>query len=204
MSLPVPPIHQTVPLKEAEFRHKVIAVDHAVKAEYSWDTGIAIGRYLEGLQQGKILGRACYQCRRRLVPPRMFCEQCFRPTDEWIEVGDTGTINTFSLCYVTWDMQSLKLPEIPAVIELDGASKGIGIMHKIGGVDPDDVRIGLKVRAVWKPPAERVGSILDIRFFQPVDAKPLRATKTKARAPARPKPKPGKKRAAGRARAGGV
>ncbi|MGH9196092.1 MAG: Zn-ribbon domain-containing OB-fold protein, partial [Acidimicrobiia bacterium] len=177
-------------------------------AEYSWDTGVAIGGYLEGLQEGKILGRLCYECRRKLVPPRMFCEQCFRPTDEWVEVGDTGIINTFSLCYVTWDMQPLKIPEIPAVIELDGASKGIGIMHKIGGAEPDDIRIGMNVKAVWKPANERVGSILDIRYFQPVDARPpratKRATKSKAKAPARPKPKTGKKRAARRARTGAV
>ena len=28
--------------------------------------------------------------------------------------------NTFSLCYVSWDVRRLKPPEIPAVIEIDG------------------------------------------------------------------------------------
>lgn len=163
------PVWEVVSLKEKEFREKVIAVEQTVRAEYEWDTGIAIGRYLAGLKEGKIIGRACYECRRTLVPPRMFCEQCFRPTDEWVEVQHTGTVNTFSICYVTWDMKPLQKPELPAVIEIDGASKGIGIMHKLGGVDPKDVHVGMRVRAVWKPPEEREGSILDIRYWEPIE-----------------------------------
>jgi uncharacterized OB-fold protein len=52
------------------------------------------------------------------------------------------------------------------VIRLDGASEG-GFLHKLGEVDPDDVRIGMAVEAVWKPLAERTGSILDIAYFRP-------------------------------------
>jgi hypothetical protein len=93
---------------------------------------------------------------------------------EYIPVKDTGTVNTFSLCYVTWDVQRIKEPEMPAVIMLDGASKigpasvimG-GIMHKLGEVDPDAVKIGMRVKAVWKEPAEREGAITDILYFKP-------------------------------------
>jgi uncharacterized OB-fold protein len=155
-------------LTDAELREGVIAVDHALRAEYSWDTGLAIGRYLAGLREGKILARTCQGCERTLVPPRMFCEQCFRPTDAWTEVPAEGSVNTFSICYVSWDLRPLAEPEIPAVIELDGASPGIGILHKLGGVDPARVHIGMKVRARWKPAGERQGSILDIRYWEPL------------------------------------
>ena len=155
-------------LSDKEFR-RAITVDHAVDARYAWDAGMAIGTYLDGLKDGKILGRLCHGCERTLVPPRMFCEQCFLPTDEWVQVQDTGTVNTFSLAYITWDMRDLRIPDIPAVIELDGASPGIGIMHKLGRVDPDSVHTGMRVRAVWKPPAKREGSILDIAYWTPID-----------------------------------
>ncbi len=83
---------------------------------------------------------------------------------------DTGVVNTFSLCYVTWDVQRIKEPEIPAVIEIDGASPLHGIMHKLGEVDPDEVKIGMRVQAVWKPAAERQGAITDILYFKPIEA----------------------------------
>jgi uncharacterized protein len=166
---PTPPAETLGPvsLTDAEFRKAVGAVDFEVDARYAWDAGVAVGEYLRGLRRGVILARECRTCRRVLVPPRMFCEECFRPTDRWVEVENTGRVNTFSICYIRWDMEPLDEPELPAVIEIDGASPGIGIMHKLGEVAPDDVAVGLEVEAVWVPEAERTGSILDIRYFRP-------------------------------------
>ena len=194
---PAPPLTFLGPtyLKEKDFRNAIGAVDFAVNARYAWDAGIAVGEYLRGLKRGVILARECRNCRRILVPPRMFCEECFRPTDRWLEVEDTGRVNTFSICYIRWDMAPLEEPEIPAVVEIDGATQGYGFMHKLGEVAPDDVTVGLEVEAVWKPAEEREGSILDIRYFRPRDAK-LR------RGPKRPKGK--KKAGAPRKRTGRV
>lgn len=159
----MPPPYPTRSLSDHEFRDAVLTVSHSVRAGYCWDAGEAIGRYLDGLRAGRILGRQCRACGRALVPPRMFCEQCFRPTDCWVEVPDTGTVNTFSLCYVTWDLRRLTVPELPAVIDLSSG----GLLHKLGGVEPDDIHIGMHVQAVWKPQAERRGSILDIAHWRP-------------------------------------
>jgi uncharacterized OB-fold protein len=113
-----------------------------------------------------------------MIPPRMFCERCFGPTHAWVVVKDTGTVNTFSLSYVSWDVRRLKKPEIPAVIEIDGASKGMGILHVLGNVKPKAVRIGMRVRAVWKPAKQRTGSITDIAYFEPIKGKRAATKKT--------------------------
>jgi hypothetical protein len=137
-------------------------------ARYAWDAGVAISRYLQQLRAGRLIGRSCPECNRVLIPPRMFCESCFCPTDRWVRLEDTGTVLTFSRCYVTWDMVKLEKPQIPAVIEIDGASPGMGIMHMLGEVDPDAIEIGMRVGAVWKPPEKRTGSINDIAYFRPL------------------------------------
>jgi acetyl-CoA C-acetyltransferase len=167
---PTPPeAPRATPLSDAEFRNATGAVDAPLDAEYAWDPGEAIGGFLEGLRDERILATFCSQCGRTLVPPRKFCERCFRPTDSWVEVAPTGTVHTFSICYVTWDMRDLDEPELPAVIRLDGASEG-GFLHKLGEVRPDDVRIGMQVEARWRPAEERTGSILDIAYFRPISA----------------------------------
>ncbi|MBI2267725.1 MAG: Zn-ribbon domain-containing OB-fold protein [Armatimonadetes bacterium] len=156
-------------LSDEEFKGgKVVTVSGAPNAQYGWDAGVAIGRFLHELKEGRLIGTFCRSCNRIMVPPRMFCEWCFRNTDEWAPLKDTGVVNTFSLCYVTWDMKRLKEPEMPAVIEIDGASPGMGIMHLLGEVDPKKVQIGMKVRAVWKPADEREGAITDIKYFKPM------------------------------------
>jgi uncharacterized OB-fold protein len=162
-------VFPTTGLSQEDFdQSRVITVAWTPRAEYGWDEGAAIGRYLQGLKEGKLLGRICHKCRRRMIPPRMFCEQCFRATDEWFEAADTGTVKTFSLCNITWDMIKLDRPQIPAVIDVDGASTGMGIMHLLGEVDPQAVRVGLKVQAVWKPADQRAGEITDILYWKPM------------------------------------
>jgi uncharacterized OB-fold protein len=147
---------------------RVLSVDDRLRAEYAWDAGLAIGRYLHALKEGQILGVRCHRCERTVVPPRAFCERCFGPMDAFVPLADTGTINTFSLCYVTWDVRRIKDPLMPAVIDIDGTSPRVGIMHLLGEIAPDAVRIGLRVQAVWKPASERQGAITDIRYFKPI------------------------------------
>jgi len=147
---------------------QVLTVKYQPRAEYAWDAGVAISRYLEELQEGRLIARQCTGCDRILIPPRMFCEQCFRPTDGWVYVQDTGTVNTFSICHVRWDVVRLTKPQLPAVIHIDGASPGMGILHLLGEVSPEDIHIGLRVKAVWKEPRARQGAITDIRYWKPL------------------------------------
>jgi len=163
-------------LSEKDFAEgKVLFNYDDLKADFAWDAGVGIGAYLAGLKRGVILGGYCGTCRKVVVPPRVVCEWCFKPMQAYVPVKDTGTVNTFSLCYVTWDVQRIKEHEIPAVIMLDGTSALSetstimgGIMHKLGEVDESTVKIGMRVQAVWKPEAEREGAITDILYFKPI------------------------------------
>lgn len=160
------------PLNEKDFEQKKTLFNlDELDGKYAWDTGVAIGRYLESLKNGVILGVQCKTCGKIFVPPRTVCEWCFQPMDDFIPLQDTGTVNTFSLCYVTWDVKRIEEPQIPAVIEIDGASPLHGIMHMLGDAEPEDIHIGMRVKAVWKPSEEREGSITDILYFKPIEEK---------------------------------
>jgi uncharacterized OB-fold protein len=98
----------------------------------------------------------------------MFCEECFRPTDAWTYIQDTGTIETFSISYLDTDAKRIAEPILVGVTSLDGASPKMGMMHYFGEMTKDEIRIGMRVRAVWKPPGDRRGSVLDIRYFRPL------------------------------------
>ena len=98
---------------------------------------------------------------------------CFRPIDERVDLQDTGRINTFSISFVNWDSSRRQTPEIPAVIEIDGASPGMAILHKMGEVGEaieeiqGRIKIGTPVEAVWKPARLREGLVTDIEYFRP-------------------------------------
>ena len=168
------------PLRGADFKSgKVLKVDDEYRVAYAWDAGIAIGAYLDGLRDGKLLASVAPGSDRIMVPPRTFCELSWTPSQKLVELPGTGRINTFSLSYVNWDASRRDTPLMPAVIELDGASEGMGILHMLGGVDPEEVEIGMAVRAVWRPEGEREGSITDILYFEPIPPKKKKAAPKK-------------------------
>ncbi|MDI7268315.1 MAG: zinc ribbon domain-containing protein [Myxococcota bacterium] len=80
-------------------KRKVLTTPWQPKLQYAWDDGPAIGRYLAELKNGRIIARTCRKCRRIMIPPRMFCELCWRPSDDWTFVKDTGTVNTFVISH---------------------------------------------------------------------------------------------------------
>jgi uncharacterized OB-fold protein len=148
---------------------RYLIISHTADLKYAWATGEAISRFLGGLRDGELWGRRCRRCRRTMVPPRMYCEVCFRPTDEWVRLRDTGRVVTYSISYVNADASRREgeEPILVAVIEIDGATPMMGVLHLLGEVDPHDVAVGMKVEAVWKPKGERRGAITDIRYFRP-------------------------------------
>jgi len=100
----------------------------------------------------------------------MYCEACFRPTDEWVKLRDTGSVMTYSISYVNSDASRREgeEPILVSVIEIDGATPMMGMLHLLGEVNPDEVSVGMKVEAVWRPKGERQGAITDIRYFRPL------------------------------------
>jgi len=137
--------------------------------KYSWSSGRAISRFLLGLREGELWGRKCGGCERTMVPPRMYCELCFRPTEKWVRLRDTGRVVTYSVAYVNADASRRegKEPILVAVVEIDGASPMMGLLHLLGEAPPADVSIGMKVKAAWKPRRDRQGAITDIKYFRP-------------------------------------
>ena len=146
-------------------------IEYSPNLPYSWDNGFAITTYLDGLKKGKLRGSYCTDCGRMMVPPRQFCEICnLRSVDMYFDLPDSGVVETFTISNVNW--ASLPLPDgkqdLFAVIAIDGAADQMGIVHKLGEVDPKDIQIGMRVKAVWKPEAEREGTITDIAYFRPM------------------------------------
>ncbi|HYT01059.1 MAG TPA: Zn-ribbon domain-containing OB-fold protein [Thermoplasmata archaeon] len=150
------------------YEGKVTQTRYRPEAKYAWSAGEAMSRFLDELRAGRLIARTCHGCNRILFPPRMFCEDCFRPTDEWTYIRDTGTIETFSISYLDTDAKRIADPILVGVVSLDGASPKMGMMHYFGEMTKDEIRIGMRVRAAWKPPEERKGSVLDIRYFRPL------------------------------------
>lgn len=139
-----------------------------------YTAGVAAEKFFVALRdKGQLLGSPCESCGEIYVPPKQYCEKCMAELAEsdWVKVGPEGTLESWTVLHVGLDGQRLAEPELVGLIRLDGATTAI--VHRLGGVKPGELAVGIRVRPVLKP-KKREGAITDILYFQP-------ATKQKAR-----------------------
>jgi uncharacterized OB-fold protein len=73
-----------------------------------------------------------------------------RRTDGFVEVSDHGYVESFNITRLPIKTRpDLKPPYISAWVVPDGSS--IGHITLVAGIEPEEMRIGLRVKAVWKP-----------------------------------------------------
>jgi hypothetical protein len=103
--------------------------------------------YLRGLAEHRLLGQRCGVCGHVYVPPRGTCPADGVPTSEEVELPESGTVTTFCIVNVGYPGQKVSPPYVAAAVLLDGAD--IAFQHLVLGCDPGEVRMGMRVRAVW-------------------------------------------------------
>jgi hypothetical protein len=89
------------------------------------------------------------------------------PGDHRVEVAQKGTLTSFCIVNVQFYGQAMEVPYTSGLILLDGAD--LPIMHLLQEVDVKDVRIGMRVEAVWVPDDEITANLESIRYFRPID-----------------------------------
>jgi hypothetical protein len=128
--------------------------------------GIAGERFFREIKDnGRIMGTRCKKCNLLYVPPRIYCERCFNGLEDWCEIEGKGRVHTYTIAYVDLDGARLTEPILLALVKFPGVYGGL--VHRLSEVKPEEVEIGMPVEVVLKPREERIGSILDIKYFKP-------------------------------------
>jgi uncharacterized OB-fold protein len=143
----------------------VTMVTTPVRLHYEHTASPGESEFLRGLAAGRLLGQRCPACGKVYVPPRAACPTDGVPTAEEVELPDTGTVTTFCVVNVPFRGQRVPTPYVAASIVLDGAD--IPFQHLILGCEPDEVRMGMRVAAVWKPRDQWGTTVENIDHFRP-------------------------------------
>jgi len=118
-----------------------------VRLHYEHTASPGESAYLRGLAEGRLLGQRCGVCGQVYIPPRGTCPADGVPTHDEVELPDSGTVTSFCIVNVGYPGQRVTPPYVAAAVLLDGAD--IAFQHLILGCDPGDVRMGMRVKAVW-------------------------------------------------------
>jgi len=136
---------------------------------YEWSIGRFGSRFFQEIREHRrFIGIRCPKCGLVRVPPRRLCGPCFIELDELVELSDTGVITAFSVVnYPFIDPATGKNRPVPytyGYIRLDGADNIFS--HLINETDVNRLKVGARVRAVFREPEEMQGNIKDIKYFE--------------------------------------
>lgn len=121
--------------------------------------------FLRALQEGKLLGARTGKGGKVYFPAREADPATGKQLDDFIELPDKGTVTTFAIINIPFAGQRIKPPYVAAYVLLDGAD--IPFLHLVTEIDASEVRMGMRVQAVWKPREEWDLGIDNISHFRP-------------------------------------
>ncbi len=99
-----------------------------------------------------VQGVQCKTCKTHYFPPRLVCPICRRKGQlEPYKMKGLGKIYSFSIVYQAPDNFKRQMPYVIAQVELD---EGPRLTTQIVNIDPENVKIGMRVRACFRKVAE--------------------------------------------------
>lgn len=142
-------------------------IEVPIYLKYNFTAGTAPARFLTQVKKGVLTGQRCPKCEQVYVPPRGSCPACGVATVEEVEVSDKATVQSFTIVAIPIPNNPIKPPYIIANLVADGAN--ISFIHLMSECVNEEVHIGQRVKAVWKPEEEWDFAMDNIRYFKPLD-----------------------------------
>ncbi|MEY2433182.1 MAG: uncharacterized protein QOC92_2907, partial [Acidimicrobiaceae bacterium] len=128
---------------------------------YRRSVGPVVGAFLTGLRDRKIVASRT-AAGRVLCPPLEYDPETGAAVDDIVELGDTGTVRSWSWVAEPLRKHPLDRPFAWALVQIDGADTTL--LHALDALSADAVSTGMRVKVRWK--GERIGHISDIECFE--------------------------------------
>jgi len=151
----------------SEEREMITGIEAPIYLKYNFTAGAAAARFLTQVKKGVLTGQRCPQCAQVYCPPRGSCAACGCPTEEEVVLSDKATVQSFTIVTIPIPGNPIQPPYIIANLVADGAN--ISFLHLISECVNEDVHIGQRVQALWKPEEEWDYAMDNIQYFRPID-----------------------------------
>jgi hypothetical protein len=145
---------------------EVFAAPYAMELTFRRSLGPVMSRFMTGLRERRIEGIRARDG-RVLVPPREYDPETSEDLDEFVEVGQSGVVKTWTWVSRPGAKHPVARPFAWALVQLDGADTAL--LHAVDAGQESKMRTGMRVRVRWRETT--VGEILDIACFEPEEGR---------------------------------
>lgn len=136
-----------------------------VEMDYTRSPGKLLGKFFASLRdEGIIKGIRCSHCSSVFVPPQQYCPLCTSKMSNLIPMPQEATIASFTIVKKDAPFTEWKAPFTYVAVKYDATHSTF--WHRLK--ETENVNIGDKIQAVFKPESEREGSLLDILYFEKI------------------------------------
>jgi uncharacterized protein len=149
----------------ADVRDPVTMIVVPTSIEIQHTASLPESTFLRALEEGKLVGARNGADGKVYFPAREADPATGQQLTEFVELPDKGTVTTFAIINIPFAGQRIQPPYVAAYVLLDGAD--IPFLHLVTEIDAADVRMGMRVEAVWKPREEWGLGIDNIDYFRP-------------------------------------
>jgi uncharacterized OB-fold protein len=138
----------------------VTMMDYAASITYTTPVPESVLRSSAAIAQGKFLGLRCPVCGRTYTGGRGYCpiDAVAMGEPEEVELPHRGVVTNFTIVFpVQYPGQTETEPFARVHVLLDGTDVVLGFQELLD-VPNDDIRIGMRVEAIWASAAEMEGA----------------------------------------------
>jgi uncharacterized OB-fold protein len=120
--------------------------------------------FWEGAYRGDLRIQHCNTCGKYQHYARMLCSHCGKQTLEWVTASGNATVYSYTVIRQNGVPPfNERIPFVVAVVDLD--EEGARMIGAMPDLAPDDARIGMRVRAAFRPANDELGFV----DFAPAD-----------------------------------
>ena len=114
--------------------------------------------FWEGAHRGELRIQRCTTCGKHQHYARTLCSHCGHETLQWVTASGQGTVYSYTVIR----QQGVppfneRVPFVVATVDLD--EDGARLIAAMPGVAPDAARVGMRVRAAFRPAGDEFGFV---------------------------------------------
>ena len=123
--------------------------------EMSETRPFTIENFYKFVEEGKVMAAKCNNCGTMLLPPRPVSTKCYSQNLQWTQLSNSGTLLTYTVIHVAPKQFEAEAPYPVGIVKLD---KGLQLLGRIRGVEPNQLKIGMELSIDFEKPSNQPGA----------------------------------------------
>lgn len=124
-----------------------------------------VANFYKSVSEKRLMAAQCCDCGSMFLPPKPMCTKCLSTNLKWIELEGVGKLLSYTVIHVAPEQFQSMTPYAVGIVEFE---KGLRIPGMIREVEPEKIKIGMKVKINFDTSSSSQWPAWTRYFFRPI------------------------------------